>query len=121
MKHLTDIELQQNSFTGTIPEDWFRATNLLHINIGGNDLSGSLPSSIAALTDLQRVFLYENNLSGSLPPQLFEMTSLSKSIKHLGRPSIVVQAVKGKVCWLASFSTISHYFACISRMALSEQ
>ncbi|XP_077226177.1 putative receptor-like protein kinase At3g47110 [Tasmannia lanceolata] len=99
---LREIYLQQNSFSGQIPQDIGRLfrlrylvmsnnslggeipSNLTHcrdlgvIELGYNELTGKIPIQLSTLPKLSWLFLYNNNLTGSIPPQLGNVSSLTR-------------------------------------------
>jgi hypothetical protein len=70
------LYLQNNSLTGTLPDDFLGnlCQRLYHLDLSDNTFSGSIPSSVQYLTHLQRLNLHNNNLTGSLPLDLFQLS-----------------------------------------------
>ena len=67
MTNLEALWLQDNLFTGVLPDsigDW---TQLTCLNVAQNKFSGNLPTSLVQLSDVQLLFLQENLLSGTVP------------------------------------------------------
>jgi hypothetical protein len=65
---LIALELSNNTFTGTLPEDLCRATNLDKLNLAFNSFHGVIPRCIGQLTNLEGLFLNDNSLYGTIPP-----------------------------------------------------
>jgi hypothetical protein len=72
LTHLTDLNLQNNKWIGTIPPSLGHLTALNKLSLYDNLLSGTIPSSLGALTSLAQMLLYGNQLSGTIPPALFD-------------------------------------------------
>jgi hypothetical protein len=77
--------LVQNGWTGQLPQDWSKLTNLyaLEISHQSNDhgVSGPLPQSLFDLPNIGLLVLYSNHFSGQIP----EITNPEKSqISHIG-------------------------------------
>jgi Leucine-rich repeat (LRR) protein len=73
---LSALQIQNNYFSGPIPES-FRALQVLYILFAAeNFLTGTIPASIGQLPRLEFLYIYENLLTGTLPsfagaPQLY--------------------------------------------------
>ncbi|XP_013583352.1 PREDICTED: receptor-like kinase TMK2 [Brassica oleracea var. oleracea] len=66
MPVLTEVSLQENRFSGTIP-DVHGLTSLKVFNVSGNKLTGIIPESIFKLSSLSYVGLGNNLLHGPTP------------------------------------------------------
>ncbi|KAF2301381.1 hypothetical protein GH714_023476 [Hevea brasiliensis] len=75
--NLEQIHLQENNFTGSLPEALLNSSNLLALNVRDNRLSGKVPNMIAELSNLRVLLLGGNNLSGSIPKQLCQLQNIS--------------------------------------------
>ncbi|MBD2704464.1 leucine-rich repeat domain-containing protein [Spirosoma sp. BT702] len=73
---VSQLELQNNGLSGSIPASLSALTNLQQLNLSANQLSGSIPTSLSALTNLQRLTLSGNLLSGTIPASLSALTNL---------------------------------------------
>uniref|UniRef100_A0A2P2KUU7 non-specific serine/threonine protein kinase n=1 Tax=Rhizophora mucronata TaxID=61149 RepID=A0A2P2KUU7_RHIMU len=71
---LTELWLDGNSLTGTIP-DFTGCPDLRIIHLENNELMGELPSSLMKLPNLRELYVQNNRLSGKVPSGL-----LGKSI-----------------------------------------
>jgi hypothetical protein len=66
MVNLKVLEIGNNDITGTIPSQF--GVNLQSLHLYMNKLTGRLPSSIGDLQNLEMLFLQNNQLSGTIPP-----------------------------------------------------
>ncbi|MBC6422793.1 MAG: putative Ig domain-containing protein, partial [Hormoscilla sp. SP12CHS1] len=64
---VTEIELNDNDLSGTLPSELGDLSNLFELYLNDNDLSGTLPSELGDLSNLQYLYLYDNSLSGTIP------------------------------------------------------
>ena len=74
---VTDLNLDGNRLSGSIPVELASLTELTRLVLSSNELSGSLPPELGNLTNLARLWISGNQLSGSLPPELGNLTNLS--------------------------------------------
>ncbi|XP_031498025.1 receptor-like protein 19 [Nymphaea colorata] len=74
---LTCIDLSNNLFTGTIPEDIGALDMLYSLNLSRNNLNGPIPTSFGQLQSIESLDLSHNKLSGSIPKELAHDTFLS--------------------------------------------
>ncbi|XP_027184270.1 receptor-like protein EIX2 [Coffea eugenioides] len=74
---LSVLALNDNRFTGTIPEDLCKSENLSELDLSNNLLSGRVPLCLGNLRDLQYLFLANNSLSGQIPSSLGNLWGLS--------------------------------------------
>jgi hypothetical protein len=72
---LTDVNLSNNTLTGTIPTSLVLLSKLNRLNLSSNKLSGSIPSAIGFLSKLQSLSLQNNQLSGSIPSTFTSLKS----------------------------------------------
>ncbi|XP_047941452.1 probable LRR receptor-like serine/threonine-protein kinase RFK1 isoform X5 [Salvia hispanica] len=61
------MNLEGNQFSGGIPPDIGRMTNLTNLILSSNPLTGELPNSLANLMNLKDFRVNDNNLSGQIP------------------------------------------------------
>jgi Leucine-rich repeat (LRR) protein len=66
---LASILLENNLFTGTIPE-FSISSRLIYLYLSNNTLEGSIPSSIGNLQFLEELFLGNTTLEGPIPTEL---------------------------------------------------
>ncbi|XP_031498024.1 receptor-like protein 9DC3 [Nymphaea colorata] len=74
---LTCIDLSNNLFTGTIPDDIGSLDRLYSLNLSRNNLEGAIPTSFGQLQSMESLDLSHNHLSGSIPEELTRDTFLS--------------------------------------------
>ncbi|RWR78907.1 receptor-like protein 12 [Cinnamomum micranthum f. kanehirae] len=74
---LTAIDLSNNKFQGSIPDDIGNLKSLNTFNMSRNEFTGSIPSSFGNLTQLESLDLSRNNLSGGIPTELTSLTFLA--------------------------------------------
>jgi len=76
LKHLKELSLQNNSFTGRIPASLANLTSLSLLDLAFNLLEGTIPKGLGVLKDLRGLALAFNNLSGETPISLYNLSSL---------------------------------------------
>lgn len=77
LEKLTYLELDNNTFTGMIPQQLGNCQSLTLLNLAQNKLSGSLPLQLGSLGNLQVLKLQLNKLSGEIPSQFSQLKMLS--------------------------------------------
>ncbi|XP_078432232.1 leucine-rich receptor-like protein kinase family protein [Wolffia australiana] len=77
---LRELYLQDNLFSGSIPEGISNCSSLVSLDLSFNFLSGSLPAGIGALTQLRDLILWSNSLRGEIPREIGLLGSLQKLI-----------------------------------------
>merc|ERR1712195_385775 len=65
--HITYMDLEQTSISGTIPDSISALTALDGLYLDSTSISGSIPDSISALTKLTVLDLLQTSLSGIIP------------------------------------------------------
>ncbi|CAJ1947868.1 unnamed protein product, partial [Sphenostylis stenocarpa] len=75
--NLTYLELDNNSFTGSIPAELGSCRNLALLNLAQNQLSGVLPQQLGNLENLQVLKLQLNKLNSTIPTQIGQLHTLS--------------------------------------------
>ena len=76
IQNTTELQLNNNDLTGSIPPEIGNLTNLTYLNLRSNDLTGSIPTEIGNLTNLTNLGLYGNDLTGSIPSEIGNLTYL---------------------------------------------
>nr|XP_023926886.1 receptor-like protein 9DC3 [Quercus suber] len=74
LKHL---HLEENNFSGSIPEPFLNMSELQTLDISDNKLSGSIPSAISKTSNLRILLLGGNHLSGNISTQLCQLTDIT--------------------------------------------
>lgn len=78
LQNATDILLENNNLTGTIPDFFGDLPRLEVLTLSMNNFSGSVPEGLGRSTSLKKILLDDANLDGELPQGLFSgMTSLA--------------------------------------------
>lgn len=70
LAELRRLVLNGNDLSGQIPPELGNLANLTMLNLRGNALNGSIPSQLGALASLDTLELFDNDLSGPIPPAL---------------------------------------------------
>ncbi len=77
LSNLQELSLNRNSLSGTIPSELGSLSNLQELSLDRNSLSGTIPSELGSLSNLQRLYLDENySLSGTIPSELGSLSNL---------------------------------------------
>ena len=74
---VTELILEENNLTGSIPVALGNLTALQWLALGPNRLSGPIPASLGNLPNLNVLSLYDNRLTGEIPASLGNLTNLS--------------------------------------------
>ncbi len=73
---VTQISLDNNQLSGSIPPALGDLSNLQFLNLIGNQLSGSIPPELGNLSALTTLYLFSNQLSGIIPLELGNLSNL---------------------------------------------
>ncbi|ESQ45814.1 hypothetical protein EUTSA_v10010090mg [Eutrema salsugineum] len=73
---LTELKLQTNLISGSIPHDIGKLIGLQKLELFENKLTGALPTSIGELVELGYLGLDSNRLSGRIPSSIGNLTQL---------------------------------------------
>ncbi|KAL1569569.1 protein kinase superfamily [Salvia divinorum] len=74
------LYLQNNMFTGTIPQSLSNCSNLESLDLSFNYLSGTIPASLGSLSKLKDIILWLNQLHGEIPQEFMYLQSLENLI-----------------------------------------
>ncbi|XP_075661118.1 receptor kinase-like protein Xa21 [Castanea sativa] len=74
--NLTTLLMNNNKFTGTIPDDISSLKKLQLLDLSDNKLSGRLPITLGNLSLLNKLFLDNNILQGTIPPSIEKCQNL---------------------------------------------
>ncbi|GJP42044.1 hypothetical protein CLOM_g1640 [Closterium sp. NIES-68] len=77
LPQLRYLNLNQNAFNGSLPNDLGTLTNLFTLHVEENSFSGSIPSSLGNITLLVDLVLSYNQLTGTIPDSLSRLNSLT--------------------------------------------
>ncbi len=73
---VTELSLDNNALTGSIPAELGNLANLEWLNLSSNGLTGSIPTELGNLANLQTLSLSSNGLTGSIPAELGNLANL---------------------------------------------
>ena len=74
---VTELDLEENELTGSIPPELGDLENLTVLSLYGNGLTGSIPPELGDLENLTGLDLAVNGLTGSIPPELGDLANLT--------------------------------------------
>ena len=73
---ILELQLQNNSLNGTIPESIGNLKDLTILYLYHNHLTGGIPKTIFSLTKLQHLALHQNKIHDSIPTTIGDLRSL---------------------------------------------
>jgi hypothetical protein len=77
--HLTtQLSLERNHFTGSLPSDWGRLSLLEFLSVAYNKLTRSLPLSMANSTSLTFANFVSNSFSSTILPEFGALTNIER-------------------------------------------
>ncbi|KAK0595566.1 hypothetical protein LWI29_007948 [Acer saccharum] len=74
--NLSQLLLQENHITGSIPWNIANVSSLMTLNLTSNLLNGTIPEEISLLSKLEQLFLSPNLFSGEIPVALGQLSHL---------------------------------------------
>ncbi|KAJ0722216.1 putative leucine-rich repeat-containing, plant-type, leucine-rich repeat domain superfamily [Helianthus annuus] len=74
---VTTLDLSNNKFSGSIPDELVSLLGLRFLNLSKNNLTGQIPNSFSKTGMLESLDLSVNHLNGNIPSSLSSLTSLS--------------------------------------------
>ncbi|TYH44372.1 hypothetical protein ES332_D11G189800v1 [Gossypium tomentosum] len=77
LSSIRHVNLENNSFRGTLPTELFGATRLKSLVVSGNSLYGPLPSQVGNLKNLQTFDVSRNLFNGSVPSSIVQCKKLT--------------------------------------------
>ncbi|KAI3853512.1 hypothetical protein MKX03_017243 [Papaver bracteatum] len=77
LRNLGRLNFRKNKFSGSIPSSFGNLSRLNYLVLDNNHLTGLIPSSLGNCKSLAMLDLHKNKLSGSIPKQVFELPALS--------------------------------------------
>ncbi|KAI8006562.1 Receptor-like protein 1 [Camellia lanceoleosa] len=75
LDYMSGVDLSCNHFTGEIPIEVGKLSNIHALNLSHNNLTGSIPTTFSDLRQIESLDLSYNNLNGRIP-QLIELSNL---------------------------------------------
>uniref|UniRef100_A0A0D3GI65 Receptor kinase-like protein Xa21 n=1 Tax=Oryza barthii TaxID=65489 RepID=A0A0D3GI65_9ORYZ len=75
---LVVLSIAKNKHSGPLPDAMGNLLQLNELSLDGNNFSGSIPTSIVYCRQLDKLNLSHNSLSGSIPSELFKISSFSQ-------------------------------------------
>lgn len=69
MSFLRIINLNQNDFRGSIPNEIGRLFRLQSLLLASNSFQGEFPANLSQCTDIRHIGMFHNNLQGKLPTE----------------------------------------------------
>ncbi len=79
---LTELQLDDNNLTGTLPPEVGDLADLQVLWIDGNTLDGSIPKEFGQLSQLRTLLISHNEMSGAIPDQLGSLSELETLWLH---------------------------------------
>ncbi len=76
LSNLEELELNSNQLTGSIPTELGNLSNLEELELNSNQLTGSIPTELGNLSNLGFLLLSSNQLTGSIPTELGNLSNL---------------------------------------------
>ena len=83
--NLDFLDLGQNRLTGSIPPEMGDLTNVTILNLSNNQLTGVIPSTLGNLTNVTQLAFSNNQLTGPIPSTLGNLTRLERLLLDLNR------------------------------------
>uniref|UniRef100_A0A6N2L0D9 Leucine-rich repeat-containing N-terminal plant-type domain-containing protein n=1 Tax=Salix viminalis TaxID=40686 RepID=A0A6N2L0D9_SALVM len=83
LNFMTGFDLSSNRFSGKIPLEMGKLSELHALNLSHNNLTGSIPATFSNLKQIESLDLSHNNFDGVIPPQLDALNNLAVfSVAH---------------------------------------
>ena len=83
LNFMTGFDLSSNRFSGEIPLEMGKLSELHALNLSHNNLTRSIPATFSNLKQIESLDLSHNNLDGVIPPQLVVLNNLAVfSVAH---------------------------------------
>ena len=79
---MTDFQIQDNAFTGSLPPSLGNWTDLTKLNVQRNHLTGILSDTFGAWSKLEYCLLNENSFTGALPSSIINWNLLQFEISY---------------------------------------
>ncbi|KAJ0040969.1 hypothetical protein Pint_27812 [Pistacia integerrima] len=75
--NLRSLKLYNNSFTGKLPENLGRNSDLTNFDVSTNDFTGDLPRYLCFRNKLQSIVIFNNRFSGKIPESYGDCKTLT--------------------------------------------
>merc|ERR1712195_419368 len=85
--HITNMDLERSSISGTIPDSISALTALNFLQLDAKRISGSIPNSISALSPLIRLSLADTRISGSIAQSFCNLDIEGCQLSYNGSPA----------------------------------
>eukprot|EP00814_Leptocylindrus_danicus_P010486 CAMPEP_0116041832 /NCGR_PEP_ID=MMETSP0321-20121206/25309_1 /TAXON_ID=163516 /ORGANISM="Leptocylindrus danicus var. danicus, Strain B650" /LENGTH=438 /DNA_ID=CAMNT_0003522153 /DNA_START=173 /DNA_END=1489 /DNA_ORIENTATION=- len=73
LKYLKIIDFRLNSIRGTLPTEIGNLSNLVLLSLRSNDLTGSIPTELGLCKSLKELYVYRNEFTGQMPNEVCEL------------------------------------------------
>ncbi|KAG5589246.1 hypothetical protein H5410_039760 [Solanum commersonii] len=80
LRRLQLVDLSENKFSGSIPSSMSNMARLYSLHLEKNELTGNIPLSFGNFRYLQDLDLSQNHLSGTIPNGFMSLSSLTNSL-----------------------------------------
>ncbi|MFC2141034.1 leucine-rich repeat domain-containing protein [Acidobacteriota bacterium] len=74
--HVTEIEMEGNNLTGSLPVELENLKNLVLLDLDCNNLCDRIPAELGNLYNLEQLALRYNQLTGGIPSELVNLSNL---------------------------------------------
>ncbi|KAL4333083.1 hypothetical protein GQ457_07G018470 [Hibiscus cannabinus] len=101
-RNLLELYVDNNDFSGEIPERFGEISELGILHMQGNHFHGSIPRALASLRGLESLDLSGNNLTGTIPLQL-------QNLQFLASLNLSFNQLEGEVPAEGVFKNISQF------------
>ncbi|PRP76928.1 putative LRR receptor-like serine/threonine-protein kinase [Planoprotostelium fungivorum] len=101
--NLTWFTAYSNQLTGPIPPEITNAKGLQIFDVSLNRLNGTIPDGITSLSNLTALYLYTNQLTGSIPSSIGNLKKLSYLMLKFNQ---LGGSIPSQICDLSSVKTI---------------
>ncbi|XP_062148733.1 receptor-like protein kinase HSL1 [Alnus glutinosa] len=125
--NLQYLDLSQNYFAGTVPDDIHLMAQLRLLNLGANSFSGNIPASIGQLTELRSLHLFACQFNDYFPPEIGNLSNLERlelayitTIMPARFPSEFTKLKKLKYLWVTGSNLVGEIPNTIGEMAALE-
>ena len=79
------LDIYENTFTGTLPSDFYNVDGIEYLSVGRNLFSGTIHEEHGDLSKITELWFQNNFFSGTLPQWLDEITALKQLFLHFNK------------------------------------